>query len=164
MRITMIVAAAENGVIGKDNQMPWRLPSDLKHFKQTTLGHAVVMGRKTFASIGEALPERLNIVITRNPEFTAEDCEIVASPEAAMAAAQAAGYQELMVIGGGEIYKIFEPLATQIIMTKVSASPEGDTFFALQNPAVWLETNRVEQAATEKDSAAMVFITLTRQA
>ncbi|MGC6476490.1 MAG: dihydrofolate reductase [Parvibaculales bacterium] len=164
MRITMIVATAENGVIGKDNQMPWRLPSDLKHFKQTTLGHAVVMGRKTFTSIGKALPERLNIVITKNPDFMAENCEIVASPEAALAAAKAAGYQELMVIGGGEIYKIFEPLAAQIIMTKVCASPEGDTFFALQNPDDWQETNRVEQAATEKDSADMVFITLTRRA
>ncbi|MGC6472607.1 MAG: dihydrofolate reductase [Parvibaculales bacterium] len=161
MRISMIVAIARNGVIGKDNQMPWRLPTDLKHFKQTTSGHAVVMGRKTFESIGRALPNRLNIVITRNVDFQAEGCALVTTPEAAIAAAQAAGHEELMVMGGAQIYQLFEPLAQRMVITQVQADPDGDTFYS-PDLTGWRETGRLAQAATENDSADMVFVELER--
>ena len=110
--IVLIAAMAKNRVIGKDNKMPWHLPADLKHFKRITLGKPVIMGRKTFCSLGRPLPGRQNIVITRDPGFTAEGCDVVNSLEAALEKAQAT--DQLMVIGGADIYRQFLPLAKRL--------------------------------------------------
>jgi dihydrofolate reductase len=167
--IEIIVAVAENGIIGKDGEMPWRLPSDLKHFKQVTMGCPIIMGRLTWASIGRPLPGRLNIVISRSALDVPDGVLGVATPEAALEAAgeaegEAAGEAEkIMIIGGGQIYKLFEPLAQTVHLTQVHASPEGDTSFALQDPDAWHEIDRARFSAGENDSADYSFITLKRR-
>ncbi|GGA67859.1 dihydrofolate reductase [Neiella marina] len=128
MRISLIAAMGRNRVIGKDNQMPWHMPADLKHFKQVTMGKPVVMGRKTFESIGRPLPGRLNIVITRDHSYVSEGVSVVDSPEAALAIAQETT-DEVMIIGGGQIYQQFLPQATDLYLTFIDAEPEGDAFF-----------------------------------
>lgn len=127
MRISLIAAMAENRVIGKGNSMPWRMPADLQHFKQITMAKPVIMGRKTFLSIGRPLPGRRNIVISRDSAFVATGIERAASPEAALALI--AGTAEVMIIGGGEIYRHFMPLATDLYLTFIDAAIEGDTYF-----------------------------------
>ena len=160
-KLEMVVAVAENGIIGKDGDMPWRLPSDLQHFKQVTMGCPIVMGRRTWQSIGRALPGRLNIVISRSALQLPEGVVGVASAQAGV---QAAGDAEkIMIIGGGQIYKIFELMATTVHLTKVHAKPEGDTSFALTKPEDWQETTRERFSASEKDSADYSFITLQRR-
>ncbi len=168
-KIEMVVAVAENGIIGKDGAMPWRLPSDLKHFKQVTMGCPIIMGRLTWQSIGRALPGRLNIVISRSELDLPDGVMCVASAEAAVqagaeAAVQAGGdTQTLMIIGGGQIYKIFEPMATTLHFTQVHDTPDGDTSFALSQPDDWQEVARERFSAGEKDSADYSFITLQRR-
>ncbi len=125
--ISLIVAAAENGVIGRAGELPWRLPGDLGHFKALTMGKPIVMGRKTWASIGRPLPGRRNIVITRRQGFVAEGATVVGSPEAAVGAAGEA--EEVMIIGGSEIYALFLPAAARIYLTRVHAVVEGDAYF-----------------------------------
>ncbi len=174
-RIEMIVAVAENGVIGHDGKMPWRLPADLAHFKQVTMDLPVIMGRRTWASIGRPLPGRKNIVISRAPldldpdTYKGNNHKGVVqanTPQVAMqmAAAQIADEQAdtIMVIGGGQIYRIFEPLATRIHLTQVHANPEGDTCYALQEPTQWRELERQRFAADDKNSADFSFVTLER--
>ncbi len=158
--IQMIVAVAENGVIGKDGAMPWRLPSDLAHFKQVTMGCPVVMGRLTWESIGQALSGRQNIVISRRAFEVPDGVELVQSAEQALAVAGDA--TTVMIIGGGQIYKIFEPMADMIHLTQVHTVPDGDTFFALAQPDMWQEVARQRFSAGEKDSADYSFITLKR--
>ncbi len=126
--ISIIVAASENGVIGRDGELPWRLSDDLRHFKALTLGKPVVMGRKTWESIGRPLPGRQNIVITRQPGFVAAGAEVADSVDAAVAAARNA--DDIMVIGGSEIYALFLPLAARICLTRVHAQIDGDAFFS----------------------------------
>lgn len=123
----MIAAMANNRVIGKDNDMPWHLPADLQHFKKVTLGKPVIMGRKTFESIGRALPGRRNIVISRNLDYTQEGIEVVTSPEAALSAVEDS--DEIMIIGGGHIYDIFLPYAQRLYLTFIDLEVEGDTQF-----------------------------------
>lgn len=131
--ISIIVAAAENGVIGRNGDMPWRIPSDLKTFRRLTVGKPVIMGRKTFASLGKPLPGRDNIVITRDPDFRADGVTIVASLHEALIRARslalARGCDEVMVIGGGEIYRLALPQADRVYLTRVEARPEGDATF-----------------------------------
>jgi dihydrofolate reductase len=131
--LCLIVVAADNGVIGLGGKMPWHLPAELKYFRARTIGKPVIMGRKTFQSIGRPLPGRENIVITRDRAFTAAGAEIVASLPAAIARAREivarTGAQEIMVIGGSEIYGLALPLANRVYLTRVSLRPEGDTFF-----------------------------------
>lgn len=127
MRISMIAAMAHNRVIGKDNQMPWHLPADLKHFKAVTLGKPVIMGRKTYESIGKALPGRLNIVITRDSTYKLDDAVVVNSPEEALTAA--GDCEEVMVIGGGNIYQTFLPRCDRLYLTFIDANIDGDTQF-----------------------------------
>ncbi len=159
MRIEMIVAVAENGVIGYQGDMPWRLPADLQHFKQITMGLPIIMGRLTWLSLGRALPGRLNIVIS-SQELDLPDGVVQAkTPEAALALADA---DRVMIIGGGQIYKAFEAQADVIHLTQVHASPEGDTFFALQNAKAWRETERQSFEADENNSAAYSFVTLVK--
>ncbi len=160
-KIEMVVAVAENGIIGQDGDMPWRLPSDLKHFKQVTMGCPIIMGRLTWQSIGRPLPGRLNIVISRNVLDLPDGVVAATTPEAALQ--EAANADTIMIIGGGQIYKLFEPQAQTVHLTQVHASPEGDTHFALQNPDEWQEIDRQRFSAGENDSADYSFITLKRR-
>ena len=159
MRIEMIVAVAENGVIGHQGDMPWRLPADLKHFKQITMGLPIIMGRLTWMSLGRALPGRLNIIISGQDLNLPEGVVQAKTPQAALALADS---DRVMIIGGGQIYKAFEAQAELIHLTQVHAAPEGDTFFALQNADALRETARQSFAADENNSAAYSFVTLVR--
>ncbi|MDR2731917.1 MAG: dihydrofolate reductase [Fibromonadaceae bacterium] len=129
MLISLIAAVAENGVIGKDNELPWHLPADLQFFKKTTLGHPIIMGRKNFESIGRILPGRTNIVLTRNPNFTeTADLKVAHSLEEAFAIARKTGSDECFVIGGAEIYKEALPFCQKLYITQVHGIFEGNTF------------------------------------
>ena len=163
MRLSMIAAVAANGVIGKEGEMPWRLSTDLKRFRRLTTGKPVIMGRKTFASIGKPLPERTNIVVTRDPGFAAAGVEVVASPDEAVAAAAATGGKDAMVIGGGEIYALFMPRADRLHITHVDALPEGDTLFPAIDPAVWRVVSEEAVPAGEKDTAATRYVVYERR-
>jgi dihydrofolate reductase len=143
-RLTLIAAVALNGVIGRDGGMPWHLPEDLKHFKRTTLGHPVVMGRRTWESLGKALPGRRNIVVTRNRAFAAPGADVVDSLEAALA--RCAGEADVFVIGGGELYKAALPLATAIELTEIQRDFEGDARFPAFDRAKWREVKREAHA------------------
>lgn len=140
--IALVVAAARNGVIGADNQLPWRLPGDLRHFKAVTMGKPVVMGRKTFESIGRPLPGRLNIVVTRDTGYRVPDGVVLAHDlDAALrqadAAARASGAGEIAVIGGADIYRQTLPLATAVYLTRVELEVDGDAFFPPLDPQRW---------------------------
>lgn len=130
MEISILVAVAKNGVIGKDNSMLWKLSDDFKSFKQLTLGHVIIMGRKTFESIGKPLPGRTSIVISRNSDLVLEGCKIVNSVESALELAkQLTDKNEVFIIGGQQIYELAQPFVTKIYLTKVNTAPEGDAFF-----------------------------------
>ena len=135
MKVALIVAVSENNVIGRDNQLPWHLPEDLQYFKSVTMGKPILMGRKTYDSIGRPLPGRANIVITRDPNWTAEGVIVVNSLEDAMAegaqACNATESDEIMVIGGAQIYRDCLPIADKLYLTKVDAEIEGDAFFPI---------------------------------
>ncbi|MBR4851745.1 MAG: dihydrofolate reductase [Tidjanibacter sp.] len=139
-KVSLIVAVAKNGVIGTGGTMPWHITEDFAHFKAVTLGHSVVMGRKTYESIGRPLPRRRNIVITRNAELSIEGCEMATSLEAALAMCE--GEEEVFVIGGGEIYRQAMPLADKLYITHVGIEVEGDTCFPDIDPTVWREVCR----------------------
>ncbi len=159
-RISLVVAMAEDRVIGVDNGLPWRLPDDLKRFKAVTLGKPVLMGRRTFESIGRPLPGRLNLVLTRNPRFHVEGVVTVTDWAAAL---QAAGdVPELMVIGGAELYSMALPVAQRIYLTDVHASVRGDARFPPFAPQEWREIEREEHAADERHAFAMTFRVLER--
>ncbi|MBN7819492.1 type 3 dihydrofolate reductase [Bowmanella yangjiangensis] len=163
MQISMIAAMAKGRVIGKDNQMPWHLPADLKHFKQVTLGKPVVMGRKTFESIGRPLPGRLNIVISRAEDFKPEGVTVVTSPEQAIAAAQDSATNELMIIGGGAIYRHFLPQCHRLYITDIELVVDGDTTFPdYQAVADWQEVAVQQVSPDESNAYAMTFRTLER--
>ena len=166
MKVSLIVAVAENGVIGKDNDLIWHLPKDMRFFKETTMGHHVIMGRKNFESIPHKyrpLPDRTNIVITRQSEYKAEGCIVVDSVEAALEIAKNNGDIEPFIIGGGQIYRIAleENLVDKIYLTKVHHSFEGDTFFP-ELSSDWKEANKTEIKADEKHKYNYDFITLER--
>jgi dihydrofolate reductase len=135
MIVSLIVAVATNNVIGSEGDLPWHLPDDLRNFKHLTSGKPVVMGRKTFDSIGRPLPERRNVVITRDPGYGAPGCDIVASPEAAMALLDDA--EEVMIIGGGQVYAAFLPLADRVYFTRVRAEVDGDVTFPELDENEW---------------------------
>lgn len=166
-RIVLVVAVASNGVIGRDGDLPWRLPSDLKRFKQLTLGKPVVMGRRTWDSIGRPLPGRPNIVITRDPAFSAPGAQVVASLDDALAAArreaETLGVDEICVIGGGQIYAQVFDRADILHVTHVEADVEGDTRFPDIDPASFEKVVEAEIPRGEKDSHAMHFVTWRRK-
>ena len=164
MRTQFVVAVSENDVIGRRNQLPWRLSADLRRFKALTLGKPILMGRKTYESIGHALPGRLNLVLSRSSGFAPGDCSVVPTLQAAWeAAGAAAGDEPLMVIGGGEVFRQCAPAAECIHLTLVHAYIEdGDAFFDGWRSPEWRETARERHAADEKNSAAYSFITLER--
>ena len=140
-RLSIIVAADERGGIGRDGGLPWRLPEDLKRFKALTLGHPVIMGRKTYESIGRPLPGRRNIVVTRNAAYQTDGCEVAASLAAALAACQG-GSDEIFVIGGAQIYAEALPLAQRLYLTEIRRAFEGDARFPDWDPTAWKETVR----------------------
>ncbi|GBU18139.1 MULTISPECIES: dihydrofolate reductase [Methylobacterium] len=158
--VTLVVAAARNGVIGRDNGLAWRLRSDLRRFRALTMGKPILMGRRTFASIGKALPGRRNIVLTRDRSFEAPEIVAIHDWEAALAAAGDA--PELMVVGGAEIYRMALPVADRIHLTEVDAEPEGDTFLPEYDRAAYRETLRESHAPGEGDEHAFTYIDLER--
>ena len=157
--IALVVAMAENRVIGKENKLIWHLPADLKFFKNITTGHPIIMGRKTFESIGKPLPNRTNIIITRQPDFTAEGCLVAHSLTEALMLAQQLD-SDIFVIGGAEIYKQAMFLADTIYLTEVHHTFEGDTFFPEIDSILWQETSREEHKADEKNPYDYAFVTL----
>jgi dihydrofolate reductase len=161
-RISIIVATDERGAIGRDGQLPWRLPDDLRHFKALTLGKPVIMGRRTWDSIGRPLPGRQNIVISRQGSLAASGATVVGSWNEARAAAQPAA--EACVIGGAEIYRLALPEAQLIHRTEVHATVEADTFFPAVDPAVWEEVGRTDHPADDRHAFAYSFIELHRRA
>lgn len=164
--VSLIVAAAENGVIGRRGQLPWRLPADLQHFKALTLGHPIVMGRRTFDSIGKALPGRPNLVLTSHPAWPAPAGVLVAHslPEALALAAAQPGGEEICVIGGGEIYRQALPAADVVHLTEVHTTvPDGDAFFPTLSPTEWREETRQRHPADERHAVAYSFVTLRRR-
>lgn len=164
--IVLVVAVAENGVIGRDNAMPWKLRSDMKHFRSVTLGRPVIMGRKTYLSIGKPLKDRTNIVVTRQKDFRSEGIVVAPSIEAAFDVARGDAMRrfaaEIAVIGGADIYAQVMDRAQRLEVTEVHAAPEGDTHFAPVG-APWREVARERHAAGEGDSAAFSFVTYRRQ-
>ncbi len=143
--VRLVVAYADNRVIGRDNTLPWRLPGDLAHFKRNTLGHPIIMGRKTWASLGRPLPGRRNLVLSRAPGFSADGAEVLPSLEAALAACADASVA--CVIGGEQVFRLALPLADEIVATEVHAQIEGDTWFPALPAGQWRETERLVQPA-----------------
>lgn len=141
MRVVVIAAIARNGVIGVDNRLPWRIPEDLARFKELTMGHAIVMGRATFESIGRPLPGRANIVLTRRDDWSHDGVRVAASLEEALALAASEG-QEIFIAGGAEVYRSALPIATRMELTEVDVDPEGDTVFPPVDWSQWRETDR----------------------
>ena len=140
MKVSLIVAAADNGVIGRRNELPWRLSADLRRFKELTMGHAIIMGRKTYESIGRPLPGRRMIIITRQPTFAAPSAEVVGSLDDALAAAVQQGEDEAFIIGGAEIFAQAMTRAERLFLTRVHAEVEGDVYFPPLDPKSWRQT------------------------
>jgi dihydrofolate reductase len=153
--VSLVVAVAENGVIGRDNALPWRLSADLKRFKALTLGHTVIMGRKTFESIGKGLTGRRNLVVSRNPEFRPAGATRVPNLAAALETAGPAG--DVFIIGGAEIYRQARPLAGRIYLTLVHARPEGDSHFPLPGSSEWTLLSSELHGADEKNDFPSEF-------
>lgn len=162
MTITIIAAMDRRLGIGKDQKIPWRLSSDLKRFKQLTMGHHIVMGRKTFESIGRALPGRQTVIITRGV-YAAEGCDIVHSLDEAIGLCERRGEAELFICGGGEIYAEALPLTDRLYLTLVDAIVEADTFFPPINPNDWIEVASEQHPAGEKDEYSFTFRQLERK-
>jgi dihydrofolate reductase len=161
MRRSLVVAMSRNRVIGRDNHLPWRLPADLAFFKRATLGHPVVMGRKTYESIGKPLPGRRNIVVTRDPAFRAEGCVVAHSfPEALAAAGNA---EEISIIGGSAIFAAALPDADRIYLTEVDAEVPGDTYFPDFDRSQWTETELERHAADERHAYPFRIVRLDRK-
>jgi dihydrofolate reductase len=152
MTISLIVAAAQNNAIGKEGGMPWHLPNDLRHFKNLTWGMPVVMGRKTFESLGKPLAGRKNIVISRQAGWSAPGAVVVKTIEDALFVAREADMKEVMVIGGGEIYKSLFDRAKRIYLTRVEAEPDADTFFPVIDPQQWHLMSQKNHEADEKNA------------
>ncbi len=161
--IALVVAASTNNAIGKNNQLLWHLPKDLKFFKNTTWGGVVLMGRKTFESVNKPLPGRTNIVITSKAGWSAEGVLVAKNLEDAISQAKAANFKEIFVIGGGEIYKQTMPLADFIYITRVHANFEADTFFPVIDETLWQLTHNTDFIADEKHAYDFSFQTWQRK-
>jgi len=159
-KVVMVAAVAENGVIGLNGDIPWSIPEDLKHFRAVTRGNTVVMGRRTFDSIGHPLPYRTNVVVTRDRRWSREHVFVAHDVDEAIAEAQ--GFEgDVMIMGGAQIYAAAMPYATHQILTEVHLSPEGDTHYPEWDPGEWVETRRDEQLDAEP---AYAFVWLERSA
>ena len=155
----IVVAMTSNHVIGQNGDMPWHLPADLVHFKELTSGHAIIMGRRTWESIGKPLPNRLNIVVTRQKDYAAEDVTVVHSLEDGIVAA---GTQRIFLVGGGEMYKEALPIASKMHITRIDALIDGDTKFPEIDESIWQCKSRVNRSADEKNPYDLVFETWER--
>lgn len=168
MKISIIVAASENNVIGRNNTLPWHLPDDLKFFRTKTAGHPVIMGRKNFesivAAIGGPLPKRRNIIVTRNSEYTAEGCDVVSSlHEAVQYGRKEIDSAEMFIIGGGDIYKQALQIADTIYLTRIHAWIQGDVYFPEISPDIWEEVEKKEHTADAVHKFAFTFFTYKRK-
>ena len=164
MKITLIVAFDRNNAIGRDNDLPWKLPDDLKRFKALTLGKPILMGRKTAQSLGRALPGRLNLVLTRSGQVPFEGMQAVASVDEAIAQADAAGAQELCVIGGGEVYRLTMEHADVLAVTEVATIVEqADTHFPPIDQAVWEPVQRERHTADARHAFAFDYVDYQRR-
>lgn len=165
--LDIVVAMAENGIIGRDGDMPWHLSTDLKHFKKLTLGRPMVMGRKTFASIGKPLPGRETFVVSRDPAFKPDGVAVLADLDAALdaaaASAEAKGVPSFVVAGGGALYAATIQRADRLFVTRVAASPDGDTRFPPIDPALWVLEAAEPMVRGERDSADATFETWVRR-
>lgn len=159
--IVLIAAVARNGTIGRDNELPWRLKADLQHFRALTLGHPILMGRKTWQSLGRPLPGRRNLVVSRTPDYRAEGAECFADPAAAIAAAGEA--QALFVIGGAQLYAQLLPLADRLELTEVKADVEGDAHFPAVDPARFVEERRETHHADADNAFDFDFVRYCRR-
>jgi dihydrofolate reductase len=157
--IILVLARANNGVIGVDGKLPWRIPADLRHFKQVTKGRPMIMGRKTFDSLPGLLDGRRHIVLTRDANWAEEGAEVAHSPEAAL---KMANGPHVCIIGGAEIYRLFLPMADRIELTEVTTSPNGDTVLEAFDPKIWTEISRVANPA-QGNTPAFDFVTLVRR-
>ncbi len=168
MKTALIVAMAQNRVIGRNNKLPWYLPNDLKYFKQVTMGKPIIMGRLTFESIGKPLPGRVNIVVTRNSEWQAEGVRVSHSLdeacELAASIAQIDGQHEVMVIGGDQIYQAALPMVDRLYLTEVHAEVDGDAYFPEFDRESWQEVVREDFEASEPNPYAYSFVVLDRKA
>jgi dihydrofolate reductase len=160
--VTMVVAASSNNVIGKDGKLPWRLPQDLRRFKALTIGKPIVMGRKTYESIGHPLPGRHNIVMSRRAGLTIGGCNVATSPDEALEHAAGEGVDEVMVIGGERVYEAFLPRTGRIHMTRVHATIEGDASFPELDPDEWRTVMSQPYPATRHQPLAFTFETIER--
>ncbi|RNI25639.1 dihydrofolate reductase [Rufibacter latericius] len=162
--IALVVAIAENRVIGKNNQLIWHLPKDLQHFKKLTMGHPMVMGRKTFEAIGKPLPGRTTVIVTRQPDYAApEGCLVTSSLEEALQQGLALD-ENVLVVGGGEIYQQALPLAEVVYLTLVHESFEGDVFFPELEADAWEVTDQEEHLPDERHAYPFTFFTFRRKA
>jgi dihydrofolate reductase len=166
MQLSLIWAMAENRVIGRNNSLPWRLPNDMRHFMKTTMGRPVIMGRKTFESMKSPLPGRTNIVLTQNAQWQRDGVQVVATLDEAIALAESQslidGVDEVMVIGGAQIYELALPLADRLYLTTVHAEPQGDVFFPPVDLSGWQVVEEERCEADERHSSAYTFQTLER--
>ena len=161
MKLSLIAAVSRNNVIGKDNKMPWHFPADLQFFKTTTLGKPIIMGRKTWESLGRILPGRRHIVVTRNKDYTAEGVEIIHSTDAALK--QASNVDEAVIIGGAHLYEEMLPLTDRLYLTEIDAEFEGDTFFPEWNKEEWEVVSSETHPADEKNSFPYRFVVYDRR-
>ena len=168
MDIVLVAAVAENGVIGRGNGLPWRLKSDMRHFRALTMGKPVIVGRKTFLAIGKPLPGRTNIVVSRDAAFAAPGMLVAPGLGAALAAARGDALRrrtdEIIVAGGGDIYTQAMPLAARLCITYIHRAAEGDAYFPPIDRRIWREIARDEQQAATGDDAAFAFVTYERSA
>ncbi|ADB37102.1 dihydrofolate reductase [Spirosoma linguale] len=158
MKISLIAAVAQNGVIGRENDLPWHLPDDFAFFKRKTSHHPIIMGRKSLESLGKPLPNRTNIVLTRNAEFSAAGVTIVHTLDDAIAEAKAINQTEIFVIGGAEIYKMALPIATTLYLTEIHQDYDGDAYFPEFDKNEWQEVSRRPHPADERHAVSFDFV------
>jgi dihydrofolate reductase len=159
MRISIIVAVAENGVIGRGGELPWKLSADLQRFKRLTMGHTIIMGRRTWESIGRPLPGRRTVVVSRQPTFEVKEATVAVanSVEQAVKIAQQAGDDEAFIVGGAELYRLALPEANRLYYSRVAAKPDGDTFFPEVDWSKWNLTESTSHCADQKNEYACTF-------
>ena len=163
MKLSVLAAMGENRVIGRRGELPWRLPAEMKRLKQLTTGHCLLMGRKTWESIGRPLPKRTSIVITRNTRYEAPGAVVVSDLDEAIATARERGEVEAFVFGGAEIYSLALPLADRLYLTRVHASPPGDVSFPTFDESEWELVAQTEHAADERHAHAFTFLEYERR-
>jgi dihydrofolate reductase len=163
MNISAIAAMGKNRVIGKNNQLPWHLPADLQHFKQLTIGHPIIMGRKTFESIGKALPHRTNIIMSTNPHFHAANCLTATSIEEVMRLNEVSTSAEIFIIGGEHIFQLWLPYINRVYLTEVDCEISGDAFFPELDKNEWREVARESHQPDEKNPYFYDFVVLEKR-